>query len=294
MKLNSKIHLYETAHSGFYSDDPTRTVNLVPKTWTKFTVTDGDWKTNKTLEPLWNRDIFLANEIDKVDEDKRNHYQASSHFVIDHKNKRFEVNPFDEIYEFGGGILYNSKNYYIYSDTPPRYISVTNELCNVDGLTYNCTALDPEEQEKEFPAPHGEGTPWKDPIFIYSATINGSEDLVTKYNETMQHAGIILVNNKQLYYNNDITSGGWKDSLVDCWSADVQERYVGPINGYNDRGTTAWENSAQYIVDDNGTVYDCFDPTDTTPTVTAGDFAAGSNLISGDVNMVPVNTLFIW
>ena len=73
-KPNALIHLYETAHSGFYGEEPTTTVNLVPKTWTRYTVTDGDWMTPKTVEPLVLRDIYLANKIDELDEYKKNLY----------------------------------------------------------------------------------------------------------------------------------------------------------------------------------------------------------------------------
>lgn len=66
MSDKNVIHLYETAHSGYYEDDPTKTVNLVPKTWTKFTVTDGDWKTKYTIKPLSARDEFIADCIENL------------------------------------------------------------------------------------------------------------------------------------------------------------------------------------------------------------------------------------
>jgi hypothetical protein len=65
--MSAVIHLYETAHSGYYDDDPTRKINLVPKTWTKFTVTDGDWKTKYTINPLSARDEYIADCIEDLD-----------------------------------------------------------------------------------------------------------------------------------------------------------------------------------------------------------------------------------
>ena len=75
-KPNAKLHLYETKHRGFYPENPDKLVNLVPKSWTKFTVTDGEWMTDNTLVPLENRDIYLANKIDELDEYKKNYYQV--------------------------------------------------------------------------------------------------------------------------------------------------------------------------------------------------------------------------
>lgn len=65
--MSAVIHLYETAHSGYYDDDPTRKINLVPKTWTKYTVTDGDWKTKYTINPLSARDEYIADCIEDLD-----------------------------------------------------------------------------------------------------------------------------------------------------------------------------------------------------------------------------------
>lgn len=82
-----KAHLYETEHSGFYDNNDvkhipyflpsawttftpeqitTATFNMVPKTWTKFTVTDGDWMTKNTLIPLSSRDLYLADLLDNL------------------------------------------------------------------------------------------------------------------------------------------------------------------------------------------------------------------------------------
>lgn len=82
-----KAHLYETEHSGFYDNNDvkhipyflpsawttftpeqitTATFNMVPKTWTKFTVTDGDWMTKNTIIPLSSRDLYLADLLDNL------------------------------------------------------------------------------------------------------------------------------------------------------------------------------------------------------------------------------------
>ena len=97
MDAKAKYHLYETAHSGII---PGQTVNLVPKTWTTRTVTDGEWMTSATLSALDLRDYFLANMIDAVDEDKKNHYSGIQGIVIDHENRTISYDPVDGKYEF--------------------------------------------------------------------------------------------------------------------------------------------------------------------------------------------------
>ena len=79
MKINAYYHLFETAHSGLL-DEP---VNLVPESWNRFTVTDGNWMTSATLNALCYRDLFLSQQIEIVDNDKKNHYVAGNSIVID-------------------------------------------------------------------------------------------------------------------------------------------------------------------------------------------------------------------
>ena len=137
LKPNAVIHLYETAHSGFYSEDPTTTVNLVPKTWTRYTVTDGDWMTPKTVEPLVLRDIYLANKIDELDEYKNNFYKAGKHIIIDYDTNTISVNPFDYNYKFINGIM--NTDYDVTTDLPLLYGGLPNKLILKDDvITYSC------------------------------------------------------------------------------------------------------------------------------------------------------------
>lgn len=292
-KPNVKKHLFETAHSGFYSGEQSGTVvNLLPKTWTKYTVTDGDWKEEYTIEPLVKRDIYLANMIDAIEYDKRHHYEASSHFVIDHEKKEMSVNPFDTTYEFENGLLYDPDRYYIHTETPPKLGGIENKLFFKDnlGLTYNIKV--PEKQRYDIP----EDFKPPDPIFEFSAFIN--DELINPeiYNDTMSGASIIVCTDL-LEYDNTVKSGTWKCSSADYWDRLNNQRVVkhlSAVYGYYDDPA----NSADYIQDYGsvtGKDYDCFNPNDRTPTNTANQqINAGSNFISGDMDMAPVDALYIW
>lgn len=290
MELHSKIHLYETAHSGFYSDDPTRTVNLVPKTWTKFTVTDGDWKTNKTLEPLWNRDIFLANEIDKVDKDKRNHYKAGDHFFIDHENKLMDVSPFNYLFEFGGGILYNPDTKYIYTDIKQRPGELPNRLIIDNGVTYDCKVIPPEERFKHFV----DSAHCNPPQLNFSAFINDEQFNDNNYSACMSGATIIAVSGNY-FTEGDVYSGYWRSSSADCWSEELQKRYKGPLPGWNYSAEHPDEYEKIIHKEIEPTTINYFDPTDRTITVSSEtEFIAGSNYISGNYDMCPTGVFYIW
>lgn len=284
-----KAHLYETAHSGFYDGElSAKTVNLLPKTWSKFTVTDGDWKTEKTLEPLWNRDIYLANEIDKIEVDKRNHYKAGSHFLIDHENRIMDVYPFDTLYKFTNGILYDAPNYYVYTDLPERMGGLENRLYfkdNNSGLSYHLNTHPPVITSADIP----------DPEFKFSATINDVEINEQLYNDTMENVSIIICSG-ELYYHDIISAGEWHCSSGNYWDKQQQKRIIGTatIPGYTDDPAK----SADYIKDKSkgpSSEYDCFNPNDRTPTSTASkQINGGSNFISGNMDMAPVNVLYIW
>jgi hypothetical protein len=296
-KPYAKYHLYETAHSGFYDGElSAEKVNLLPKTWTKYTVTDGDWKTEKTLEPLWNRDIFLANEIDKVEEDKRNHYIASSHFVIDHENETMYVNPFDSLYEFDNGILYDGTNYNITTNIPSKQGGIINKLYLDNGyVNYACKVIPEEERYVEI-WDQDEASISSAPHADFSATINGSKDMRTKYNELMANVNFIAVFKDELYIGDDISSGEWQDSSASYWDKTTSTRKTGPIPGHCDRGTSKWENTAYYhILPPDPPTATAFFPTDRTQTQFVDEkLTAGYNYISGDIDMIPQNTLYIW
>ena len=136
-KPNAVIHLFETAHSGFYGDGSSATVNLVPKTWTRYTVTDGNWMTPNTVYPLVNRDIYLANKIDEVDEYLGSLYKEGRYIAIDKETNTISVNPFDYNYKFINGIM--NTDYDVTTDLPSLYGDLPNKLILKDDvITYSC------------------------------------------------------------------------------------------------------------------------------------------------------------
>lgn len=271
-----KVHLYETAHSGFYGDARSaELVNLLPKTWTKYTVTDGEWKEEKTIEPLVKRDIYLANMIDAVDYDKRHHYEASSHFIIDHENKVMSVNPFDTMYHFENGLIYNPDNYTIKTDTPPKLGGLDNKLVfDHDGLKYvHRNSADITEFNKNV---------------IGKIEASGLLPPVTEF---PNNANVVIVTSAIYEYNDDVYSG--------C-SAEGWEYYNNydptrpPDVTYND-----YEPVEPYTAHD--TLSSIFDPTDD-----RGFYAfsseqqiileGGKNYIEkyGSKTMIPTGVLYIY
>ena len=132
------MHLYENAHSGFYGPDNSATVDLLPKTWTRYTVTDGDWMQKETIEPLVNRDIYLANKIDELDNYFGNLYSAGRHISIDKTTNTISLLPYEYDYVFTDGIICDE--YAVTTDLPEIYGGLTNKLIfDENGITYNHT-----------------------------------------------------------------------------------------------------------------------------------------------------------
>lgn len=281
-KPNTLIHLYETAHSGFYGDNPSATVNLVPKTWTRYTVTDGNWMTPKTVEPLVDRDIYLANKIDEVGDFLYDLYKAGSHIIIDKDTNTISVNPFDFQYVFTNGILNTA--YDVYTQLPDYYRGIENKLCVMNettgqSLSYQCTALTPEQQEPPTVVVNSANE-----TFDFSATING-EPIDSLYDEYMTNANFIAVYKNQYNFDDEVHGSEGDLLSADCWSADIGERFVGIIS----------QNDTPIDIDEEGLSSNIFNPEDRTPTQNVeDDFKAGPNFISGDIDMAPENTLYIW
>lgn len=282
-KPNVKKHLFETAHSGFYGGEQSGTVvNLLPKTWTKYTVTDGEWKEEYTIEPLVKRDIYLANMIDAIEYDKRHHYEASSHFIIDHEKKEMSVNPFDTLYNFYDGIIYDEDRNYIYTQTPPKYGGVINKLYNNgQGLDY----LIKKNENPYYTATSADYNSIVDPD-VKVNDVSGYDNIKTQYDTYFNDAGIILVDSGYKEFLDKSTSSYKAVSHLDCWSASVNKRYIGPDWNYDKNETSSWDTSSYYS--------SYFNPFDRTITQFDDPIQAGDNFISADIDMVPSGVLFIW
>lgn len=203
------MHLYENAHSGFYGDESSATVDLLPKTWTRYTVTDGDWMQKETIEPLVNRDIYLANKIDELDEYFGNLYSAGKHISIDRKTNTISVNPYEYKYIFNHGLLYDE--YDVYSDLPEMYGGIENKLeVGDDGITYG---IIPGETESGL-------TP--DSIIQISASGGLTEESVQEF---PAGANIVIVSSSQLEYDDRFYDcGGYKIGSANYWDFEQNRR----------------------------------------------------------------------
>ena len=134
MKIDAYYHLFETAHNGLLDES----VNLVPESWNRFTVTNGDWMTNATLSALCYRDLFLAQQIEIVDNDKKNHYIAGDSINIDDMQKDKMI--VDKVYEYSSDtrkylICKNKKNEVYQRILLSEKLSVADDFYNTYGPT---------------------------------------------------------------------------------------------------------------------------------------------------------------
>ena len=270
MDAKAKYHLYETAHSGII---PGQTVNLVPKTWTTRTVTDGVWMTSATLSALDFRDYFLANMIDAVNEDKKNHYVGKDGIVIDHEKRTISYDPIDGKYVFDNNSAMwcepNSKFVYTkLNENTNNKIKLKNGYIN-----YDLTAAN-----RDITA-----TTTIIPTTITGLITAGSQSI----SEFPTGANVVFVNLNDYTLKKDLTTidgGVWIDKDPGCaWnSATHQKDY--------------WEASTgtppEPIEHPDITYSSVFDPSD--PTKYTGGLTGGKNYITDNVNMVPSEVLFIY
>lgn len=268
MDAKAKYHLYETAHSGII---PGQTVNLVPKTWTTRTVTDGEWMTSATLSALNLRDYFLANMIDAVDEDKKNHYSGIQGIVIDHENRTISYSPIDSKYVFDNNSAMWCEPYskFIYTKFNEDQ---NNRIKLVDGyINYELSPGDLTHSAEEI---HYEDS-------ITSAVgIIDTEGTITSFPE---NCNVVFVSQSKKDTNTTWRSDFIKNGSSDYYSTTDNTRHQVE---YDDVLITS--GSGGDIVSSTN----IFNPLDETPY--EGGFNGGSNYITDDVNMVPTGILFIW
>lgn len=249
-KLNTLIHLYETAHSGFYGDNPSETVNLVPKTWTRYTVTDGNWMSPKTVEPLVLRDIYLANKIDEVDEYLGDFYKEGYHILIDKETNTISLNPFEYNYIFTNGIL--SNNNYIYTDLPNKGGQDNRMYLTNIGLAYSSTPG----------------------ISSTSADEYGDIERISADNINLSSAvNIVLVTSAEYILDETYSdSGMWISGYTELYDREQGKKVRKEYHGERPEPITA---------DNHTTAENVFDPSDKT-LYSPGELTGGKNYIYED------------
>lgn len=277
MDAKTKYHLYETAHSGII---PGQTVNLVPKTWTTRTVTDGVWMTSATLSALDFRDYFLANMIDAVDEDKKNHYVGKDGIVVDHENRTISYDPIEGKYIFDNNSAmwcepYSNFVYTKFNEDQNNRIKLVSGYINYE--------LTPGDRD-------------------ITATVDSNVSSATGFSSSgissfPTNVDVVYITNAELYKNN-ITSMSAGETSAEPYKIE------GSGSKWVVTGTSLKEGYREYwdattglsSVSSFGTSSilssNVFEPTDRTNY--SGGFIGGPNFISGDVDMVPSGVLFIY
>ena len=137
--LDSMMHVYDNG----------TTARLYVTPWDRNTVADGYWQTVNTIQPLINRDIYLANAIDKL----ANEYAVYSggYGIIISTNEQDGTNyiSVDPTVDFTNVPSYNFDNrYFTYNvvdntatvgfKIDDNYIKTRNDgiFCNIDYLLY--------------------------------------------------------------------------------------------------------------------------------------------------------------
>lgn len=283
MKINAYYHLFETAHSGLL-DEP---VNLVPESWNRFTVTDGNWMTSATLEALRYRDLFLSQQIEIVDNDKKNHYVAGNSIVIDNDTYTINFIPTQYNYNFKSGLNFNEDYRYISISLPRTFDTLDNRpeeykinkiQLSSDGLFYSITKGNNTEStiEKET---HN--------LPANSAGIIGD---VTTF---PQNANIVYISDANMNVFDEYYEYQSKQYQIDSWSADTVEYQENGrcLSGWNEFINSSYNNTSY-------TSANIFNPNDITQfnAVTGENptLEGGLNYICGNVNMVPSGVLFIY
>ena len=146
--LDSYIHVYDNGS--------TARLHVTP--WDRNTVADGYWQTVNTIQPLINRDIYLADAIDKLAEqytvykagqgiDIIENVEPPDTYTISLKDDYYNLIPkyvFDETYFTLNDIGNNTKKVGIkISDDASDYIYADNEgiHANVDYMMYDTSAV---------------------------------------------------------------------------------------------------------------------------------------------------------
>lgn len=282
MKINAYYHLFETAHTGLLDES----VNLVPESWNRFTVTNGDWMTNATLSALCYRDLFLAQQIEIVDNDKKNHYIAGDSINIDDDTYTIKILPKQYNYNFKTGLDLNEEYRYVTfslpstfeaDDRPPQY-KINQIKISADGLYYNIT----------------KGNNYTSSSTIETHNVPSNSAGIVGVTTFPASATIVYISDATMNVYDEYYEYQSKEHQIDSWSADTLEYRA------DGRDTST---SSEFISSTSGshsnTTYNIFKPTDSAQfnAVTGNinpSLEGGLNYICGNVNMVPSGVLFIY
>lgn len=239
------------------------------------------------MSALCYRDLFLAQQIEIVDNDKKNHYIAGDSINIDDDTYTIKILPKQYNYNFKTGLDLNEEYRYVTfslpstfeaDDRPPKY--KTNKLkISADGLYYSIT---------------------KGNDYTSSATIethnvpSNSAGIVGDVTSFPESATIVYISAATMNVYDEYYEYQSKEHQIDSWSADTLEYR----EGGRDKSTSSEFINSSYNSIPSST-YNIFNPTDSAKfnAVTGNinpSLEGGLNYICGNVNMVPSGVLFIY
>lgn len=282
MKINAYYHLFETAHTGLLDES----VNLVPESWNRFTVTNGDWMTNATLSALCYRDLFLAQQIEIVDNDKKNHYIAGDSINIDDDTYTIKILPKQYNYNFKTGLDLNEEYRYVTFSLPstfeaddrPDPYKINKIKISSDGLYYSIT----------------KGNNYTSSATIETHNVPANSAGIIGVTTFPESATIVYISAATLETFDEYYEYQSKQYHKDSWSADTLEYRA---DGRDTSTSSEFINSSYSSIPSS--TYNIFNPTDSAKfnAVTGNinpSLEGGLNYICGNVNMVPSGVLFIY
>lgn len=280
MKINAYYHLFETAHTGLLDES----VNLVPESWNRFTVTNGDWMTNATLSALCYRDLFLAQQIEIVDNDKKNHYIAGDSINIDDDTYTIKILP--KQYNFKTGLDLNEEYRYVTFSLPstfeaddrPNPYKINKIKISSDGLYYSIT----------------KGNNYTSSATIETHNVPANSAGIVGVTTFPESATIVYISDATMNVYDEYYEYQSKEHQIDSWSADTLEYRA---DG-RDKSTSSEFINSSYSSNPSSS-HNIFNPTDSAKfnAVTGNinpSLEGGLNYICGNVNMVPSGVLFIY
>ena len=236
----------------------------------------------KTVEPLVLRDIYLANKIDEVYDDRFNYYKAGNHIIIDKETNTISVNPYLIDYKFGDGLIFDYNVLYLDSNLPDYYLGVENKLkLTPDNKIYY--SFTPVENQVVSSI---------DRTGRVDSNFDGGSVTYFPIKPTI----IGVTKGFSSFYDN-ITSGSWTVGYYDYWDEYSQSRF----NGYKDDPLNPEHDPKKYnpgpLSGETPEGQIDFDPVNRNPVeYEDGKFKkAGPNYISGEIDMCPQNNvLYMW
>ena len=195
--------LYESAYCFDSSDPAASAVNLIPTEWNRFTVTDGKFFTDETLEALKWRDVYLAKTIEEVSGELENKYIAGEGIEIDKENRT--ISRTDTKYKLtcGSGLVYN--------ENLNRSINVILDGSNENNLWINYNG----ELATKIP----DTEPGEEGVTVNSFIVTLDKSDPSSISTFPPNAGVVYVNSAECYVCEEKRYGNPNKRIENDWTS---------------------------------------------------------------------------